>query len=93
MRKNAPNNGMHPTPHHGASHVRRAGARVMPGVRALRFILIHDRDSRVPTARGSFSSRHLVLLVGPRFTFSSAGRSGRRVAPSIIGGGRCEMSQ
>ena len=29
------NNGMHPTPHHEASHVRRVGARVMPGVRHL----------------------------------------------------------
>jgi hypothetical protein len=29
----ASNNGMHPTPHHGPSHVRCAGARVMPGVR------------------------------------------------------------
>ena len=28
-----PNNGMHPTPLHAASHVRCAGARVMPGVR------------------------------------------------------------
>ena len=30
------NNGMHPTPPHGASHVRCVGARVMPGVRLLR---------------------------------------------------------
>jgi hypothetical protein len=28
-----PNNGMHPTPHHAASHARRMGARVMPSVR------------------------------------------------------------
>jgi hypothetical protein len=34
--KGAPNNGMHPTPHHEASHVRCAGARVMPGVGLLR---------------------------------------------------------
>src|SRR5687768_3334756 len=27
-----PNNGMHPTPHHEASHVSCAGARVMPSV-------------------------------------------------------------
>jgi hypothetical protein len=30
--KERPNNGMHPTPHHAAAHVRCAGARVMPGV-------------------------------------------------------------
>ena len=30
------NNGMHPTPHHGASHARCAGARVMPSVRCSR---------------------------------------------------------
>jgi hypothetical protein len=30
-----PNNGMHPTPLHGASHARFAGARVMHGVRPL----------------------------------------------------------
>jgi hypothetical protein len=30
----ASNNGMHPTPHHGAFHVDCAGARVMPGVRS-----------------------------------------------------------
>src|SRR5918912_1814912 len=30
---NWPNNGMHPTPHHAASHARCVGARVMPGVR------------------------------------------------------------
>ena len=27
-----PNNGMHPTPHHAASHAACVGARVMPGV-------------------------------------------------------------
>ena len=31
----APNNGMHPTPLHGASHASCVGARVMPGVRRL----------------------------------------------------------
>ena len=31
----APNNGMHPTPHHEASHGSCVGARVMPGVRLL----------------------------------------------------------
>jgi hypothetical protein len=35
MRQTTPNNGMHPTPHHAASHVRCAGARVMPGVRRI----------------------------------------------------------
>ena len=30
--------GMHPAPRHAASHVRRAGARVMPGVMPLTFL-------------------------------------------------------
>ena len=32
-----PNNGMHPTPHHAASHESCVGARVMPGVGRLRY--------------------------------------------------------
>jgi hypothetical protein len=35
VRPRAPNNGMHPTPHHTASHDVVPGARVMPGVRLL----------------------------------------------------------
>src|SRR2546423_1234444 len=34
-----PNNGMHPTHRHEASHVRCAGAWVMPGVRPLEFLV------------------------------------------------------
>ena len=41
----APNNGMHPTPCHAASHAACAGARVMPGVGRLRVVrqsLLHE---------------------------------------------------
>jgi len=40
------NNGMHPTPHHDASHVRCAGARVMPGVMSPLRISVGMRATR-----------------------------------------------
>ena len=43
----APNNGLHPTPRHAASHESLTGARVMPGVgrlKALAFLLNGGND-------------------------------------------------
>jgi hypothetical protein len=55
----APNNGMHPTPHHEVSHVRCLWARVMPGVSLL---LFNERIICVMKKLDDYSQRFADVL-------------------------------
>ena len=82
LRRKPSNNGMHPTPHHGASHVRCTGARVMPGVRCFQVLSLMEYSFHKNKLPKGFSypikrsvldefliSAHLKQLVSVTYSF------------------------
>ena len=77
-----PNNGMHPTPRHGASHARYAGARVMPGVGLL--LIANHMVTKM--------SLRLSLLV-LAFAAPCLGQGRPGGSPQVLEAGNCEINE